>query len=211
MPDVPHDQTQSTRIQPLVERLMAGDMSARDELIEATCDRLLRLTRSIKHGYGAVGRWEQTEDVFQRAVMRLYQSLAEVPLVDARHFLRLAALQIRRELTDLARHYAGPQGMGAHYRTQLHPGGETTAAPPAYEGAAVTDDPVGLAQWNEFHQAIQQLPDEQRETVELLFYHGLGQQQAADLMGISVRTVKRHWREARLALHDLLDGRMPGT
>ena len=38
---------------------------------------------------------------FQNATLRLCQALEKVELTDARHFLRLAAVQIRREMIDL--------------------------------------------------------------------------------------------------------------
>lgn len=46
------------------------------------------------------------------AAIRLDRALAEKVPKDASHFFRLAALQIRRERIDLARHYGGPEGMG---------------------------------------------------------------------------------------------------
>ena len=36
-----------------------------------------------------------------------------------RDFYRLAAVQVRRELIDLARHYYGPQGHGAHHASAV--------------------------------------------------------------------------------------------
>ena len=96
------DATNASQIQLWVDRLKAGDPAARDELIACACNRLLALTRKIKRGFAEVGRWEQTEDVFQNATLRLCQALEKVELTDARHFLRLAAVQIRREMIDLA-------------------------------------------------------------------------------------------------------------
>jgi RNA polymerase sigma-70 factor (ECF subfamily) len=202
--------TQAETIDALVRRHQAGDDKARQHLIHAVCERMLRLTRAMKRDFAAVERWEQTEDVAQRAMMRLFHALQEVQLTDARHFLRLAAMQIRRELIDLSRHYAGPLGMHAHHATALAAGSSSTPPPALYEAAGMTDNPAGLAHWNEFHDAIDRLPPEQRETVELLFYHEVSQEEAARLMGVSTRTVKRYWREARLALHDALGGQLPG-
>ena len=44
--------------------------------------------------------------------MRLYRSLAEAQPASAAELYRLAALNIRRELLDLAKHYYGPRGLG---------------------------------------------------------------------------------------------------
>lgn len=192
-----------------IEKLQSGDDGAREELINCACDRLMRLTRTIKRGFDRVNRWEQTEDVFQRATLRLYESLKEVKLNDARHFYRLAALQIRRELIDLARHYNGPQGMGANYATQMAKPDASKIQHAAYDAADQTGNPESAMEWGDFHSTIEQLPDEQKEVVELLFYHGLSQEEAAKIMDVSVRTIKRYWRAARMSLHDKLQGDFP--
>ena len=171
-------------------------------------DRLLRLTRRILRDFPGVARWEQTDDVFQNAAMRLYQALAEVDIQDPQHFFRLASLQIRRELIDLARHYQGPQGLGARHRTQYGENAEA-GTPAALDPAEMTFDPAKMAQWRDFHQRVQQLPDEERDVFDLLWYHELSQDEAAALLKVNVRTVRRRWRSARLQLHDVVVGMEP--
>ncbi|HRF01435.1 MAG TPA: sigma-70 family RNA polymerase sigma factor [Pirellulaceae bacterium] len=189
----------------LLRRLREGDPFARNELLEATGNRLMTMTKRMKMGYPNVGRWEQTEDVFQNALIRLHRSLADVVPEDSRHFFRLAALQIRRELLDMARHYSG---VGKRHMTQGRSADDDgpKAAPEPLE-TSVT--PERLMDWVDFHQSIEKLEEAEREVVELLWYHGLTQQEAADLLGVDVRTVKRRWRSARIALHDRLDGESP--
>ena len=131
-------------IQKLVDRLKQGDESARSELLNAACERLLHLTRKIKRDFNRVGRWEQTDDVFQRASMRLYKSLEKVELSDAQHFLRLAATQIRRELIELSRRIDGPHGFAKNHATQ--PGlanneQSNDGAGYAFDAAELTGDP----------------------------------------------------------------------
>ena len=53
----------SQHVESLLQRLQTGDMSARDELLRATCDRFTHMARSMKRDFPRVGRWEQTEDV----------------------------------------------------------------------------------------------------------------------------------------------------
>ncbi len=52
--------------------------------------------------YPRVKRWEDSDDVLQNALIRLLQALAAVKISTAKDFYALAALQIRRELLDLA-------------------------------------------------------------------------------------------------------------
>ena len=75
-------------LEKLLEQLRQGDPFARNELLEVTGRRLLAMTKRMKIGYPNVGRWEQTEDVHQNAMLRLHRSLAEVSPEDARHFYR---------------------------------------------------------------------------------------------------------------------------
>lgn len=194
---------QTTQIQVLVDRLRSGDASAREELIHCAWDRLLRLTRKISRDFPGVRRWEQTEDVMQNASVRLWKALEKVRINDARHFLRLAAEKIRFELIDLARHYYGPMGQAAHHATQNRDPDQTRQDPPV-DRAAVTVDPSRMAQWGDIHEQIGHLPEADREIFDLLWYHELSQEEAAAILGVDVRTVKRRWRRAKLNLRGCL-------
>lgn len=54
------------------------------------------------------------------------------------------------------------------------------------------------------------LPTEQREIFDLLYYNGLPQSEAARMLGMSERTLKQRWREIRLGLAEAVDGAVPG-
>jgi RNA polymerase sigma-70 factor (ECF subfamily) len=57
------------QVQGWLDRLQAGDESARKELINCACERLTRLTRKMLKNYPRLKRWEQTDDVFQNAAV----------------------------------------------------------------------------------------------------------------------------------------------
>jgi RNA polymerase sigma factor (sigma-70 family) len=206
---MPEVSDQTARLQQLVDRLHRGDVAARYELLTCAGDGLLRLTRRMFHAERRLKRWEQTGDVFQNACLRLYLALAEFKPASVRDFYRLAALQIRRELIDLARHYYGPLGLGTRQTTQ-RPGRDSDRSPPTYEQADTSDDPSGLASWCEFHEQVASLPDDEREMFDLLWYQGLSQAEAAAVVGISERSLQRRWQAARLHLHRALHGVPPG-
>ncbi len=197
----------SAEIQLRVERLNAGEPGARDELLAAACERLRRLTHHMLKGFPRVRRWEETDDVFQNAVVRLVRSMEAIVPKDAREFFRLAALNIRRELLDLAKHHYGPLGRGAKHASVAADGSD--AVDPVAGAADETSDPAALATWTEFHAAVDKLPDDEREVFDLLWYQGLQQAEAAGLLGVSERTVKRWWQSARLHLYDALGGQLP--
>ncbi len=43
----------------------------------AACERLTRLARKMLKDFGRVRRWEETDDVVQNALLRLYRTLAK--------------------------------------------------------------------------------------------------------------------------------------
>ena len=202
--------TQTGQIQKLLDKLQAGDESARNALIDHTCERIRRLTRKLKQDYPDVGRREQTDDVLQQAVMRLHRSLQVVKPDNTRAFMGLAAVQIRRELIDLARKINGPEGIGANFDTNAGRDSQSTGQIPRYEKAQDTAGPATLLHWTEFHQHAEKLPDEEREVFDLVYYQELSQADVAELLDLSVRTVKRRWRSAKLILHEVMDGELPG-
>lgn len=190
-----------------ITQLRQGDKTARDSLLHCAGERLLRLTRKMLRQSADVKRWEQTDDVFQNAMLRLYKSLDQIELQNAQHFYHVAAMQIRRELIDLARRYQGPRGMGRHMQTiaGADRGGEMGV--PQFEAVEQTHDPAHLATWLEFHLRVEQLPEEERDTFQLLWYGGLTIEEVADALNISVRTARRRWQAARLELHDVLSSK----
>ena len=82
----------TVQLQRCLERLQAGDDTARAELVGCACEQLTRLTRSLLRDYPRVKRWEQTDDVFQNAMMRLLNSLRKVKPVSTPQSMGLAAL-----------------------------------------------------------------------------------------------------------------------
>jgi RNA polymerase sigma-70 factor (ECF subfamily) len=198
----------TTQIQLRLDRLRAGDESARDELLTIACERLRHLTHKMLRDYPGVRRWEQTDDILQNAALRLCRALKDVRPESVRSFLNLAAVQVRRELIDLARHYDGPEGPGRHHQSQA--GTEDSgAAPGPLDTPTDTNDPARLAAWTEFHHTVEALPEAEREVFNLLWYQGLSQSEAATLLGVTERVAKHRWRSARLKIHRMLGGRLP--
>jgi DNA-directed RNA polymerase specialized sigma24 family protein len=58
----------------------------------------------------------------------------------------------------------------------------------------------------EIHEQIEKLPADAREVFDLIFYLGAERGDVARRLGVSVSTVTRRYREARLLLHDALGG-----
>ncbi len=198
-------------LQRQLDEIRAGDAAAADALMRHAYERLRKLTRRMLANYPAVHRWEQTDDVLQNAAIRLDRSVREVKPDSVRAFFGLAALQIRRVLIDLARHHGGPEGRGAHHATVGAGGAGADEARGDFfnRQPGEADDGLTLMQWCEFHEAAGNLPDDEREVFDQVWYHGLSQGEAAQVLGVSLRTVNRRWQSARVKLYEALRGESP--
>ena len=165
------DDTIPAALAECLQRLERGDLSARDRIIELVSDRLHSLVHRMLGRYPGVRRWEDTDDVFQNAAMRLHRALGAMQFESPRSIMALAA-------------------------TQLH-----------IDHSPASD--TNLDRWTLFHEAIGNLPDEEREVFHLVWYLGADQKTIATLLDCSERTVKYRWRAAREAVRAALDGKPP--
>jgi RNA polymerase sigma factor (sigma-70 family) len=202
------DSSADARLRGCLSRVQQGDANALNELVVLTSDRLQVLTHKMLRGYPRVRRWAETDDVLQSALVRLCRALQQVRPASVRDFYALATTQIRRELIDLARHYFGPEGRAARHESRPDSPEADRVTP---DQSDLTHEPAILADWCEFHEQVAALPDEEREVFGLIFYHGMSQADAAEVLGVAVRTVQRRWQAALLALHRARNGEPPGV
>ena len=148
----------SSNLEQLLENWRAGDSGAAERLLAHAYAQLQCKASRMLQGYPGVRRWDDTDDVWQAAAVKFHRSLGKAVPESLTHFFRLAAVQIRRTLIDLARKHGGPFGLGPNYDT----GGREQATPDP------TNDPVTLADWTEFHARVERLPEEEREVFDLL-------------------------------------------
>ncbi len=190
-------------------RLRAGELQAREDVIASAAERMRAIARRMLARFPNVRRWEDTDDLFQAAAMRLHRTLGQLSIDSPRDLLALAVLQIRRELLDLARSHAGPESHAAHQGTNAIPGQGSAAGQivERIEDAATTAS--SLDRWTRFQQAIDELPEDLREVFQLVWFMGADQKTIAATIGCSERTVKNRWRAARLAIRSALDGEPP--
>jgi RNA polymerase sigma-70 factor (ECF subfamily) len=188
----------------LLECLRQGDPQARNQLLGHASERLRQLARKMLRGFPGVRRWEETDDVFQNAALRLHRALAGLTPKSSRHFWNLAAQHIRWELQSLASHY---QVRAAKH----HSDGKAADAEggPLHVQEDSTSEPSSVAEWSQFHEQVQTLPDKEREVFNLLWYGNLTQEQASKELGVSLRTLKRRWFSAKIALFRRLHGGRP--
>jgi RNA polymerase sigma-70 factor (ECF subfamily) len=157
--------------------------------------RLRLLARARLRGFPHLGRWVQTDDVLQNVMFRLSQSLTRIKPESVRQFFGLAALQIKRSLLDLQKSIYGPNGIGTRHHTDGH-----DQSPIQRADQAVSP----LEELVRFNELTESLEPHLKELVDLIFIHGLTQEEASKIIGVSHRTAKRWWLEARVALGEKL-------
>lgn len=200
------------RIGALLEQLADPSVDAgtiRAELFAIAYGRMQSLGSRMIRGFPTVRRWDDTADVVQAAALRLHRALGDVDLLDPRHLLRLAALQIRRELLDLARRYTSPESFAAHHETNALATADGVVMQVDRAADPSAEHPDGLESWTRLHDAVAALPDDDRELFELVWFMGATQHDIAALTGSSPRTVRRRWDEIKRRLVAALGGDIP--
>jgi RNA polymerase sigma factor (sigma-70 family) len=191
---------QTAGLQDLIDRVQAGDEEARRELIDTAYARLRRLSaiilrRSFPRLKGTPTLVDTT-DVANESACRLHQALAEIQPATVRDFFRLAAQRIRWLLLDLAKQADRAQIVGFDDRLAIEGRDDSSASGPP---AALT----------ELYRQIELLPANEREVVDLLYFHGLTQAEAANQLGVTERTVRRYSTAARFRLFEALKDTLP--
>jgi RNA polymerase sigma factor (sigma-70 family) len=193
-------------------RLAKGDKSAREEILEVCNDRLRELSSRLLGKFAKVRRWDNTDDVAQNAALRLYRALGETVPESPRGLMSLMAVQIERELIDLARKHSGPMSYAANHGTNARDATDGQAffvdEAPAPDGS---EEELPLERWEKFHAAVDSLPEEHRDVFRLVWYLGADRETAAKNLGMSVRTVGRRWQEAREMVARAIEGDMDSS
>jgi RNA polymerase sigma-70 factor (ECF subfamily) len=199
----------TTQLQGLLDRLAAGDPVARQELMGRAYERLQRLAHKMLQGFPRVRAFEDSMDVLHGSLPRLLRALDGVPPASVAEFFRRMSQALRWELLNLLRRYYGPEGPGGK-QGALEAGDSTANPAPALAEPGTSTSPSELARWTEFHEAVEALPEKERQVFELLYYQELTQVEAAAVLRVAEITVRRHWLAARRRLGAFLTGGRDG-
>lgn len=186
-----------------------GDPAALGELVRHCLARIEFIARKLLQGHPEVHRWEETADVVQKSAVRLVAALQALEPESECHLLRLAALQVRRELIDLVRHYNGPHSPVAKLATNSFKDGSDIALHVENISDKHADTATANERWERFHAAVAGLPDEERQVFEMTWYLGVDQETIAGVKGCSTRTVKRRWQNAQSMIKVAMAGDSP--
>lgn len=172
----------------LLQRIRSGDRAAESQLFDILYDDLRRLAAHYMKGERPSHTLQPTALV-NEAYLRIFGD-ERVAIHDRHHFLSLAGAVMRRLLVDHARaHLAAKRGAGVAPATldeHFH-----------YDSS----DPARYLALDQALTRLHAIDPRQCQIVEMRFFAGLSEDEIAEALSISERTVKRDWRVARVWLH----------
>ncbi|WP_198948811.1 ECF-type sigma factor [Rubrivirga sp. SAORIC476] len=170
----------------LLHAASRGEPDALDEVFPLVYGELQRLARKVRSG--RAGDTLNTTALVHEAYLKLVRT-DDVAWNGRQHFFRVAARAMRQVLVrDATRRQTAKRG-GGQAPVELN---ETM------HGAAMADDDV-LA-LDEALGRLEALDARQAAVVEIRFFTGLTLEETAETLGVSVPTVSRDWRMARVWL-----------
>lgn len=182
----------SHQISLLLDRWNHGDKLALEHLMPLVYDELRRMARGALRRQPA-GHTLQTTELLHETYLKL-GGKDEHGWKNRAHFFGVAATAMRHILVDYARSKIAQKRGGALERLSLT---DNTA-----DTGIVSEQVVAL---EDALKMLADLDERKCRIVELKFYAGLTNEEAAEALDISVETVKRDWRFARAWLLRELD------
>jgi RNA polymerase sigma-70 factor, ECF subfamily len=171
----------------ILEAASAGDGAAADKLLPLVYEELrAQASRYLQR--------ERTDHTLQPTALvhEAYLRMVDQTRVQWKgraHFFAVAAVMMRRVLVNHAKAKQAAKRGDQRLRVTLD------------EPIAAKDSEVDLVSLDEALQRLATLDPEQARLVELRFFAGLPAKDAAEVLGISERTLHREWIIAKAWLH----------
>jgi RNA polymerase sigma factor (TIGR02999 family) len=175
-----------TRVLSAIE---GGDPHAADQLLPLVYQELRQLAAQ-KLAREKPGQTLEATALVHEAYLRLMKSEPDRHWTGRGHFFAAAAEAMRRILVEQARRKGRHKHGGGLHRTDVDVAGLASPLP--------NNELLAL------DEALTKLAAEdplKAQLVQLRFFAGLSNEEAAVILGVSVVTAKRHWRYARAWLH----------
>ena len=161
-----------------------------EALIDSSVSRLHLLCRTLlTRSYPRLARPPlnlQPEELLSAVVDRLLRALREIRPTSVRQFFALANRHMRWELNDLARRLDRETAA-----VELN---EALVESPASDDSELSPNARRIL------DAVEGLPDEEREAFDLIRIQDLSQPKAAEVLGVSESTLRRRLRRGLLLL-----------
>ena len=159
-----------------------------DELRRTASRQLRRAYRRAAGGDASLG----TTALVNEAYLKLANGV-DAPWRDRTHFMALAALAMRQILIDRARAHARRKRNGALNDFTLDD-----------DALAHDSSPQRLLEINDALDRLSTLDPRLGRVVEYRFFGGMADDEIAETLAVTARTVQRDWLKARALLRELL-------
>jgi RNA polymerase sigma factor (sigma-70 family) len=138
----------------------------------------------------------EPDELLGSVVERLLKAMRQARPGTVRQFFALANQHMRWELNDLARRLDDETAAAVVHESSI-------VAPPDSNESQLSENARRML------EAIEGLPDEEREVFSLVRIQGLTQPEAADVLGVSPKTVQRRLHRSLVLLTGKLGGLQP--
>ena len=172
----------------ILGQIQSGDAHAAEELLPLVYHELRKLA-AHRLASEAPGQTLQPTALVHEAWMRV-QALGKEDWQNRKQFFNAAAEAMRRILVDNARRKQAQRRGGGQARTEF----------PEEGIAAPVDDDRLLAVHDALDKLAAQEP-QKAQLVKLRYFVGLSVEEAAEVLGVSPPTAKRHWAYSKAWLY----------
>lgn len=170
----------------ILERWRDGEREALEELVPIVYRELREMARwRVKRL--PPGSAIQATALVHEVFLRLHT--AEVNWRDRMHFFAIAARLMRQVAVEEARAQQSAKRGGGWRRLQL-----------SEAGVALPQDEMQVLAVNEALEELERLDERKAKVVEMRFFGGMENAEIAEVLGVSVDTVKRDWKFSKLWL-----------
>jgi RNA polymerase sigma factor (TIGR02999 family) len=171
--------------------LQSGRRGTLDRLMPVVYDELRAIARrqlSRREGGGTLS----TTGLVHEAYLKLVDQ-SRIAWRDRAHFFALAAVTMRHVLVDRARARMAEKREGGRHRITLD--NELIAAP---------DQPEAMLQLSDAIERLARVEPRLARVVDCRFFGGMSDEQIAEALEVTTRTVQRDWAKARMLLRRAL-------
>ena len=171
--------------------LLTGRRDSLDRLMPAVYDELRAIARRQLSGKGG-GDTLSTTGLVHEAYLKLVDQ-SRIAWRDRSHFFALASVAMRHVLVDRARARLAQKREGGLHRITLDSG--VIAAP---------DQPDAVLQLGDAIERLAQVEPRLARVVDCRFFGGMSDNEIAEALEVTPRTVQRDWVKARMLLRRAL-------
>jgi len=172
----------------LLRRWKSGDEEALDRLTPLVYDQLHQLAHQHMRGERA-DHTLQTSALVNEAYLRLVEHKS-VDWQNRAHFFAVSAVLMRRILVDYARERKAAKRGGKFHEVTLED--ELTFTKERASELVALDEAI---------QTLNEIYPRRSKVVELRYFGGLNNKEAAEVMQVSEATIERDWRFAKAWLY----------